>query len=294
LTAADLSFRSPATLAGALAELAGDEDAIALGGGTSVALLLKHGLIEPRRIVWLGRVRGLGEIQAGPDGDLAIGATVTLRDLAVSAGVQQQAPALASAAGQVGNPRVRAVATVGGALAHADPRQDLPPVLLALAATARIAGPAGEREVPLARFYTGFMETVLAPGELVTRVIVPPGPGRRSAYLRFTPGSAGDFPVIGAAASITRGADGRVTEAALALAGAGPVPLLVPAAGELAGRVPAAADIAAVAAAAAAAATPVSDLRGSARYRRAMAAEWTRRALRACLGEPGPGSPPGR
>ncbi|MBO0786749.1 MAG: FAD binding domain-containing protein [Actinobacteria bacterium] len=283
MTAADLSFRSPVTLAEALAELAGDEDAMALGGGTSVALLLKHGLIEPRRLVWLGRVRGLGEIQAGPDGSLAIGATVTLRELAASAAVRRLAPALAAAAGQVGNPRVRAVATVGGALAHADPRQDLPPALLALAATARIAGPAGEREVPLAGFYTGFMETVLAPGELVTQVVVPAGPGRRSVYLRFTPASEGDFPVIGAAAAVARGADGLVTGAALALAGAGPVPLLIPAAGELAGRVPAAADIEPVAAAAAAAATAVSDQRGSARYKQAMAAEWARRALRACL-----------
>ncbi|MBO0771020.1 MAG: FAD binding domain-containing protein, partial [Actinobacteria bacterium] len=274
MTAADLSFRSPVTLAEALAELAGDEDAMALGGGTSVALLLKHGLIEPRRLVWLGRVRGLGEIQAGQDGSLAIGATVTLRELAASAAVRRLAPALAAAAGQVGNPRVRAVATVGGALAHADPRQDLPPALLALAATARIAGPAGEREVPLAGFYTGFMETVLAPGELVTQVVVPAGPGRRSVYLRFTPASEGDFPVIGAAAAVARGADGLVTGAALALAGAGPVPLLIPAAGELAGRVPAAADIEPVAAAAAAAATAVSDQRGSARYKQAMAAEW--------------------
>ncbi|HZC42109.1 MAG TPA: FAD binding domain-containing protein [Streptosporangiaceae bacterium] len=288
MTAADLSFRAPATLAEALAALAGDEEAIALGGGTSVALLLKHGLIEPRRLVWLGRVGGLGDLQARPDGSLAIGATVTLRELAGSAAVRRLAPALAEAAGQVGNPRVRAVATVGGALAHADPRQDLPPALLALAATARIAGPAGERELPLAGFYTGFMETVLAPGELVTQVIVPSGPGRRSAYLRFTPASEGDFPVIGAAASIMRGADGLVTGAALALAGAGPVPLLIPAARELAGHVPAAADIEAVAAAAAAAARPVSDQRGSARYKQAMAAEWTRRALRACLSDTGP------
>ncbi|MDR0346066.1 MAG: FAD binding domain-containing protein [Nocardiopsaceae bacterium] len=283
MTAADLTFRSPATLAEALTELAGDEDAIAVGGGTSVALLLKHGLIEPRRLVWLGRVGGLGEIQAGPDGSLAIGATVTLRELAASAPVRRLAPALAEAAGQVGNPRVRAMATVGGALAHADPRQDLPPALLALAATARIAGPAGEREPPLAGFYTGFMETVLAPAELVTQVNVPAGPGRRSVYLRFTPASEGDFPVIGAAAAVLRDAGGLVTGAALALAGAGPVPLLIPAAGELAGRMPAEADIEAVAAAAAAAATAVSDQRGSARYKQAMAAEWTRRALRACL-----------
>ena len=287
MPAADLSFRAPADLAGALAELAGQPEAMAMGGGTSVALLLKHGLIEPHRIVWLARIPALRGIRAGSDGGLDLGATVTLRELATSAAVRRHAPALASAAGQVGNPRVRSVATVGGALAHADPRQDLPPVLLALEARVRIAGPAGTREVPAAGFCTGFMETVLGPGELITGVLVPPAPGRRAVYARFTPGSDDDYPAVGAAASIVRARDGTVTRAVLALAGVGPVALLIPEAASLAGGRPGTADIDAVASAAAAAADPVSDQRGSAAYKRAMAREWSRRVLLACL--PGAG-----
>ncbi|MQA88275.1 MAG: xanthine dehydrogenase family protein subunit M [Streptosporangiales bacterium] len=285
MPAADVSFSVPTSLEEALAELA-EEDAIALGGGTSVGLLLKNGLIEPQKIVWLAKVPDLRGVAVDDDGGLRIGAAVTLRELAGSSPVRTHAPALADAAGTVGNPRVRAVATLGGALAHADPRQDVPPVLLALDAEVRIAAPSGERIVPLAEFYTAFMETALAEGELVTQVVVPAADNRRTHYVRFTPGSEDDYPTVGVAISIARGADGRISRAVLALGGVGPTPLLVPQARELVGRsAPDPGEISAVAAAAEAAARPSDDQRGSARYKKAMARVWTERALHACLGE---------
>jgi carbon-monoxide dehydrogenase medium subunit len=284
LPAADLIFSAPVTVADAVTQLAGDGgETIAMGGGTSVAMLLKNGLLEPDRIVWLGKVPGLRRLAAGGDGTLVAGATVTLRELAASEAVRSHAPALAHAASQVGNPRVRAVATLGGALVHGDPRQDIPPVLLALEARVRIAGPSGEREVPVAGFHTGFMETILAEGELVTEVVIPAVPGRRAVYARFTPGSEDDYPTVGVAASVVRSGDGTVTRAVLGLGGVGPAPLLVDGAAALAGSVPGPADIEAVAAAAEETAAPADDQRGSARYKKAMAREWTRRALRACL-----------
>lgn len=287
---ADLDFCAPATLNDALAELAGGgDDVIVMGGGTSVGLLLKNDLIEPRKIVWLAKIPELRQVTAGPGGELIIGATVTLREVARSGLIERRFPALAYAAGQVGNLRVRAVATLGGALAHSDARQDVPPILYALEARVRIAGPAGGREIPVAGFHTGFMETVLAEGELVTHVVIPAVPGRRAAYARFTPGSDDDYPTVSAAASVTRGEDGRVTRAVLALGGVGPVPLLVPEAAGLAGTVPGPDEIEAVAEAAEAAADPPADQRGSARYKKAMAREWAARVLRAGLfsgGEP--------
>ena len=289
MPAADLEFSVPATLAEALAEMAGDEDVIALGGGTSVGLLLKNELIEPRKIVWLGRIPELRSLTVGPGGELVLGATVTLREIAASPLVRNGYPALAHAAGQVGNPRVRAVATLGGALAHSDARQDVPPVLCALEARVRIAGPSGRREVPSAGFHTGFMETVLAPGELITGVVIPTLPGRRAAYARFTPGSAEDYPTVSAAAAVTRDNSGSVTRAVLAVGGAGPVPLLVTGMTALLGPEPGETEIEAAARAAEAAARPLDDQRGSARYKKAMAAEWSARALRACLD---PGHPP--
>jgi carbon-monoxide dehydrogenase medium subunit len=285
-------FSVPVTLSEALAELAGGEDVIAMGGGTSVALLLKNDLIEPGKIVWLARIPELRQLDAGPGGDVSIGATVTLREIARSGVIRRQFPALAYAAGQVGNPRVRTVATLGGALAHSDARQDVPPILYALDARIRIAGPAGTREIPVAGFHTGFMETVLAEDELITQVVIPAVPGRRAAYARFTPGSDDDYPTVSAAAGVTRGEDGRVTGAVLVLGGVGPTPLLVPAAADLTGTVPGAAEIEAVAEAAEATADPSDDQRGSAGYKKAMAREWAARALRACLdpdSQPAPG-----
>jgi carbon-monoxide dehydrogenase medium subunit len=283
LTRADLAFCAPHRLDDALAELSAGDDAVALGGGTAIGLLLKNDLIEPRRIVWLGRIPGLRRLEAGPGADVSIGATVTLREIARSGAILERFPALAYAAGRVGNPRVRAVATLGGALAHSDPRQDVPPILQALQARVRIAGPAGTREVPVAGFHTGFMETILAADELLTDVLIPAIPGRRAAYARFTPGSYDDYPTVSAAASIVRDADLRITSAILSLGGVGPVPLIVPQAAELTGVAAGAAEIEAVAQAAGAAADPFGDQRGSARYKKAMAREWAARVLRACL-----------
>ena len=285
---ADLAFCAPETLDAALRELGESEDVIAMGGGTSVAMLLKNDLIAPRKIVWLAHIRELRQLTAGP-GQLTLGATVTIREIAQSAVIRRQFPALAYAAGRVGNPRVRAVATVGGALAHSDARQDLPPVLYVLNALVRMQGPRGTRDVPVTSFHRGFMETVLAEGELVTHVVIPVVPGQRAAYARFTPGSRDDYPTVSAAASVLRDGDGRVASAALALGGVGQTPLLVPAASALAGTVPGSPDVAAVAEAAEAAAEPYQDQRGSVRYKKAMAREWAGRVLRACLD---PGCPP--
>lgn len=289
MPAADLVFCAPMTLSAALRELAEGEDVIAMGGGTSVGMLLKNDLIEPRKIVWLARIPELRRLTVGPGGEVTLGATVTIRELARSAMVRRQFPALAYAAGRVGNPRVRAVATVGGALAHSDPRQDLPPILYALNALVRIQGPGGTREVPVTEFHKGIMETVLAEEELVTQVVIPAVPGRRVAYARFTPGSRDDYPTVSAAASIVRDGGGRVTSAVLALGGVGMTPVLVSEATGLAGTVPGPLEVEAVAEMAGAAADPYTDQRGSAQYKRAMAREWAARVLHACLN---PGGPP--
>jgi carbon-monoxide dehydrogenase medium subunit len=302
LPAVDLGFCAPMTLPDALAELAAGDDVIAMGGGTSVGMLLKNDLIAPRKIVWLARIPELrrldyeptdsestGPANAGPanagtaGGELLVGATVTLRELARSEVIRHRFPALAYAASRVGNPRVRAVATVGGALTHSDARQDVPPVLYALGARVRIQSLRGSREIPVHDFHTGFMETVLAEDELVTQVVVPAVPGQRAAYGRFTPGSHDDYPTVNAAASVVRDSGGRVTSAVLALGGVGSTPLLVGETARLLGPAPGRSEVESVAAAAEAAASPYDDQRGSAAYKKAMAGEWAARVIRACL-----------
>jgi carbon-monoxide dehydrogenase medium subunit len=283
LPPSELIFSTPTSVEDAIAELAG-EDALAVGGGTSIALMLKNRLIEPERLVYLGKVPGLSGISETDSGEIRLGATTTLRELNRSALVQSKLPSLAQAAGQVGNPRVRAVATLGGAVVHGDPRQDLPPVLLSLGARARIVGAEGAREVPFSEFFFGFMETATGEDELVTEVTVPVEDGARSRYTRFTPGSEDDYPTVGVAVSIVVSAGGIVELARIALGGVDGMAILATDATDLLiGARPDADLIAAVAAAAASAANPSDDQRGSESYKRAMVEVWTRRTLNACL-----------
>ncbi len=256
-------FAAPATVEEALAALQA-EHSVALGGGTQVVTLLKTGLLDPERVVWLGRIGALAELRVRPDGTLVIGAGVTLDRMSRAPEVRERHPVVADAAARVGNPRVRAVATIGGHLAHADPRQDLPPVLLALGATVVLRSLDGERSLALSELFTGFMATALGDGELITRVEIPAAPpGRRAAYVRFAPGSAADYPTVGVAAALTAGGDVR-----LAIGAGAAWPRLLPwpdfePALQVAG----------------------DDQRGSAEYKRDMAALFTRRLMAQLLEE---------
>lgn len=269
----------PGSLAEALDLLATD-GAIALGGGTATALLLKQGLLSPARVVWLRHVPELQGIRG-----LQLGGGCTLAEIAHDPGVRAAYPALAACAAGVGNVRIRAVATLGGALAHADPAQDLPPMLAALGAEAVLAGPGGERRLPVGDLFTGYMETAIAPGELIVRVqLPPPGPGTRATYVKFTPRSRDDYATVGVACRVELDAGGICTDAAVALAGVGPTPLRPDGVREaLAGKRPDAHDLEAAATAAATTIDPWDDFRGSAAYKRAMTEVWVRRALEGLL-----------
>lgn len=273
----------PDRLEAALAALA-DPEAVAMAGGTSLVLMLKQNLLTPRRVVWLGRVAGLDGVETRPDGRLRLGANVSLDALSRLPVVRERYPLLAEAAAQVGNPRVRAAATLGGALVHADPAQDLPPALIALGAEAVVAGPSGERRVAVrpGEFFRDYLATAVEPGEVVVGVELPPPPaGERAVYLRYAPRSQDDFPTVAVACRVAIDAAGTVREAAVAVSGVAPTPLAVEAAAALCGTGGEARLVAEVAAAAAAAADPWEDARGSPRYKRAMTRLWTERALRA-------------
>lgn len=273
------SFVAPTQLDQAVAELA-DTGAMVLGGGTATALLLKNDLIEPTKLVWLGRVAELGGIEQTSASELRIGATTTLRQLALHAGLPGDTKVIGEACGQIGNARVRAVATAGGAMVHGDPRQDLPPVLLALGASVRATGPGGTRTIPVDELLVGFMETSLAEDEILTDILVPLSPGRRSTYARFTPNSDDDYPTVGVAATLTLDGDGTVTAASLALGGVGPTALPVVGTDDLlVGRPAAGVDLQPLAELAMETASPVDDQRGSESYKRAMVGVWTVRAM---------------
>jgi len=187
----------PRSLADAFA-LLGGEGARPFSGGTALMLMMKAGVLRPTRLVSL-RALKLEGIAATAGGELRIGAMTTLSALERSEVVGKSWPVLKKTLRSLSNVRVRNVATVGGALAHADPHMDLPPLLGALGAHVTIAGPAGERRLPVEALYAGYLENTLKRSELITALEVPELGRRRAAYLKCTTRSADDWPALGMA-----------------------------------------------------------------------------------------------
>jgi len=192
---APFEFLQPVALDEALSLLEA-QDARAFSGGTALMLMMKAGVLRPKRLVSLGKL-GLDRIEA--NGELRIGAMTTLRSLEKSEAVQKGWPVIARALRTLSNVRVRNVATVGGALAHADPHMDLPPLLCALGARVTIRGKRGERSLAVEELYAGYLENTLKTGEIITHVEVPALGKRRAAYLRCTTRTADDWPAVGVA-----------------------------------------------------------------------------------------------
>src|SRR6266566_5285604 len=187
-------LEEPASLGEALALLDPDDPSVrAIAGGTALMLMMKSGLYRPQRLVSLRRLApALTDIRATADGGLEIGAMVRLAELERSPAIRAAAPVIAETLLTHSNVRVRNVATLGGNLAHADPHMDLPPVLIALCASLRVAGPGGERVVLVEDLFTGYLETVLANNELITAVSIPAQTGRRAVYVKCTARTADD------------------------------------------------------------------------------------------------------
>lgn len=184
----------PASLSEALS-LLDSEETRPLSGGTALMLMMKAGVLRPKRLVSLRKL-GLDRIEA--NGELRIGAMASLRSLEKSETVRKGWPVIARALRTLSNVRVRNVATVGGALAHADPHMDLPPLLAALGARVTVKGKNGRRTMPVEDLYAGYLENTLR-NELITQVEIPAMGKRRAAYLKCTTRSADDWPAVGVA-----------------------------------------------------------------------------------------------
>ncbi len=270
----------PRSLADAIAALDPDDTAVRpVAGGTAISLLLQSRLFAPTRLVSLRRLDGdLRGVHVDETGGLRIGALTTLSELERSPLIAISAGVVAVALHRLSNVRVRNIATVGGHLAHGDPHQDLPPILLTLGARVRVAGPHGERWVEMADLITGYYETSLRPQELIVELYLPPQPaGVRAVYEKFTVLSAEDWPSVGVAAWLRRAGD-AIVEVRIAIGSATDRPLRVGAAEALVAAGGAAA-FAAAADAAAAAVDPLPDVRGSTAYKREMVRVHVRRAL---------------
>jgi len=245
------------------------EDAKLLAGGHSLLPMMKVRLAQPAVLIDIARLTELSGIRIDGD-EIVIGATTRHADVAGSAVLAAEAPVLAYAAAQVGDPQIRHRGTIGGSVAHADPSADLPMALLALGATIEITGQSGTRSVGIDDFFTGPFESAVGPDEILSAIRVPRGAGKRWGYQKFVR-RANDWAIVGVAAY-----DGRV-----ALASMGGTPLRALATED---ALRSGASIEDAAALAAVGTSPGSDFHADSDYREHLARVLTRRALAGLTG----------
>ena len=283
MTGVRFEYYEPATLDEAFAILGREGDgAAALAGGTDLLLQLRRQVRSYRSVVNIKQL-ALNSVAFDPAQGLRFGAVTTFRALETAPSVVEYYPSLVEAARVVAGVQLRNIATVGGNLGNASPSADSVPPLVALGATATVAGPRGARRLAVEDCFAGPGKTVLAPDELFTAVQVPaPAPRSGNAYARFTPRSAMDIAVVSAAASVTLDEEGRCAAARIALGAVSPVPLRVTKAEELlVGERPTEALLEEVGRLAREAARPISDIRGGAEYRRTLAGVLAKRMVAA-------------
>ena len=256
------------------------EDAKLLAGGHSLLPIMKLRLAAPSVLVDLGRIEELKYVR--DEGDrIAIGAMTRHTDVEHNQLLQEQCGLLAYTASLVGDPQVRHRGTIGGSLAHGDAASDLPSAVLALEGTFVVKGPNGERTVAASDFFKDYLETDLAPDEVLTEIRVPKlGQNAGWSYKKFNR-RAQDWAVVGAAAVIER-SNGTISSARIALTNMGSTPVRATAAeGALSG-----ADASSVAEATSNAdegTNPASDIAASSEYRRHLARVLSRRAVEEAL-----------
>jgi len=239
-----MDYVAPATLEEAYRALEMDE-ARCLAGGQSLVAMMNLGLVSPARLVSLRRIKALHGINQQADGSLRIGAMTTHAELAELNHASPASSLLAQAARVVAYPAVRAWGTIGGSVAHADPAADYPVVLLAAEAMIEIGSAAVTRRVAASDFFRGLFETALKQGEIVTAILLPPGPVSHTHHDKLSL-VAGDFAILSVAAIGKR----------VAVGGYGTQPLLIEEIGKT---------------------EPANDHRASAAYRRRVLPELIRR-----------------
>ncbi len=272
-----MSFTIAATVEEAVEAMANGARPIA--GGTDLVVGARHGKSAlPDDLVAIDRLAELAEIGPGPGGH-RVGALVTHAQLMIDPFIVENYTALADAAALVGSPSTRNVGTLGGNVMNASPAMDTGAPLLVFGATARVAGPGGERTVPLDELWTGPGTTSAAANELLIALNLPmPSDRCGSAYVRLEYRRAMEIAVVGAAAGVTLAEDGTVASASVALSAVAPTIVAVAGTDALNGL--ALADAAATAAELASdQASPISDLRASDSYRRHCVGVMAKRAV---------------
>lgn len=269
----------PETVERALELLSADGEARALSGGATLVAMMNAGLVAPQRLVFLRKIPQLKGIRRNGDGTVSIGAMTTHETIEAWTDFDAGQAVVRMAAGRIAHPPIRAVGTIGGAIAHADPSSDYPAALVAADAEIVCIGRGGERRVPAHAFFRDYFESALEPGEIVGAVLLPKSaPGTVAVYDKLAR-VEGDYATVSVAAVIAS-AGGVCRRARLAAGSCGPRPVRSDEADALLVGSDLGEAIAAKAAALLGeAADPVDDVRGSAAYRRRVMMGMTRRAI---------------
>jgi aerobic carbon-monoxide dehydrogenase medium subunit len=278
------AYATPRTLEEIVGLLASNPGSHLLAGGQSL-------LVEPRRsqiagslLVDLRKVAGLSGIQSSEEGGLRLGAMTTIAAIAASPLIRDACAVLADAADLVGDAQVRNRATIGGALAEADPGSDLAPVLLVLGAVVDITGPRGSRSVEAAEFFTGAGRTALSALEIITGITIPAAaPSTGAAYEKIKD-PATLYALCGIAASVTTSTRAVVAQCRVAATGSTVYPMRLPAVERaLTGAVPGQGALSAAAARAAEHGVFRGTYYASSEYRAHLTQVLTARALKRAL-----------
>jgi carbon-monoxide dehydrogenase medium subunit len=254
-------------------------EAKVFAGGAHVTILLKQGLYQPKVLVNIKKISELRGIKFEAAEGLIIGALVTHREIETSALVMEKLPVLCEAEREVANIRVRNMGTVGGNLASGEPLTDLAQIFIALDGQLKITGPSGQRSIPVEELFLDFYTTSLAEDELITQVMLPPLPPRSGIeYIRFSSSSVVDKPSAGVAVRLTLDQE-KVRIARIVLGCVGPTPMRARNAEALfTGKKLTDELIADAGAMASQECSPMSDLRGSEQYKRAIVRTLVKRA----------------
>ncbi|MBS1886173.1 MAG: xanthine dehydrogenase family protein subunit M [Actinobacteria bacterium] len=256
------------------------DDAKVLAGGQSLIPLLNFRLARPEVLVDINRVTELDRISASPDGGISIGALTRQAAVEASELAVTRNPLLGDALRLVAHPQIRNRGTFGGSVAHADPAAELPVAIVATDATVSVRSRGGERRIPAGEFFVSHLTTVMADDELLVSVDLPAVPERCGTAFEEFARRSGDYALGGAAAVVALRSDGSCASAALALLGAGDVPIRArEAESAVVGRPIDAASAAEAARQAVRDTSPISNMHGDADYRRRVVEAMVERAL---------------
>jgi len=277
-------YHAPSTLREALRLLADLQDqASVLAGGQSLVPMLNLRHARPAHVVDINGIPRLDQL-TNRNGRLTLGALVRQRQAERSDLVRTHCPLLAEALPLIGHPQIRSRGTVAGSLAHADPRAELPLVMVLLEPTLVLRRLGGQRVLEPAEFFVGRLKTACRPDELLTEVRLPRWPAGAGWAYQAVSRRQGDLALVAAAAVVQRAADSTIADARLGFAGVADIPLRARATEEaLRGARPSAELLATMARQAAAALQPADDVLASGSYRQYAAGVLAERALRTAL-----------